>query len=317
MNRKEKTAILLLNLGGPEKQDDVEPFLYNLFSDRDIIQLGPVFLQKPIARFIAKRRAPKSKKNYALIGGGSPIARITAKQGQALEKALAPHGNFWVRMCMRYWQPNAARVVEELKENGFRHIIALPLYPHYSKATTGSSFADLARAVKKISPNIQITRINSWPEQRDYVACLAQRINKVISQFNSSDVQVVYSAHSLPKKFIDEGDPYVDELKQTIKAVEVITKHSGLLCYQSRSGPVEWLAPSTPDTLIKLSSQGCKKIVMVPLSFVSDHVETLFEIDILYKEQAAGLGMDLRSTPGLNDDPLFIESLKNIVLTNI
>ena len=159
-----------------------------------------------------------------------------------------------------------------------------------------------------------MTVIRSWPTQPSYINCLAARIQKGLARF-PEPAQVVYSAHSLPREFIEQGDPYVDEIQQTISALEKITGHQGRLCYQSRSGPVEWLEPSTPEMLKTLAGQRVKNILMVPISFVSDHIETLYEIDMLYKDQAADLGMTLESTPGLNDDPQFISGLRDLVLT--
>ena len=311
--KKHKIGVLLLNLGGPEKPEDVRPFLYNLFSDRKIIRLGPPLLQKPIASFIAWKRAPDSMANYRKIGGGSPIGKITEQQATALEKQLRDHGNFRVRPCMRYWHPRSEQVLGEMKEAGIHRVIALPLYPHYSKATTGSSLDDLKVSNSRHNLELQLSEIRSWPVHPSYISCLASRIFEGMALFKEP-VQIVYSAHSLPKKFIDEGDPYVQQIKQTIAAVERITGQAGKLCYQSRSGPVEWLEPSTPDMLKLLSGQGCTNILMVPISFVSDHIETLYEIDMLYKEQAKKLGMRLKSTLGLNDDPAFIKALKDLVL---
>lgn len=313
MTNQETIGVLLLNLGGPEKPEDVEPFLYNLFSDRQIIRLGPALLQKPIAKLIARRRAPKSSACYEKIGGGSPIRRITDQQAQALEKLLSSKGNFIVRSCMRYWHPFARETVRNLINEDIQKVVALPLYPHYSIATTGSSMTDLHKTLRK-HPSLSTREIRSWPDQPSYINCLAKRIDEGIGLFNGEQVQLVYSAHSLPKKFIDEGDPYVEEIMKTIRAVEQITELKGQLCYQSRSGPVEWLEPSTPDMLQKLAEDECKNILMVPISFVSDHVETLYEIDMLYREMAKDLGMRLESTRALNDDPEFIEGLATLVL---
>lgn len=313
MNDRKKTGILLLNLGGPEKIDDVEPFLYNLFSDRQIIRLGPGFMQKPLARMIAWRRAPKSAASYKLIGGGSPIRRITDQQARALQLFMAGRGDFIVRSCMRYWHPFSDEAVRDLINEGVNQIIALPLYPHYSIATTGSSMTDLKKTIRN-HPGMSLIEIGGWPEQPSYIQCLAKRIHEGISLFQGDQPRIVYSAHSLPKKFIDEGDPYVDDIKKTIQAVERLTGHKGHLCYQSRSGPVEWLEPSTPEMLEKLASEGCKNILMVPISFVSDHVETLYEIDMLYRDMARDMGMRLESTKGLNDDPDFIQALATLVL---
>jgi ferrochelatase len=253
-------GVVLLNLGGPERLEDVEPFLFNLFSDRMIIRLGPAFMQKTIARFISRRRAPKSAQAYAKIGGGSPLGKITADQAKALEKELSAFGNFTVSVAMRYWYPRAQETLAALQNEDVQRIIALPLYPHYSLATTGSSVADLI------------------------------------------------------EKLIQEGDPYVEHLKQTINAVEAITGMKGRLCYQSRSGPVEWLSPSPPETLEELAKEGCKNVLMVPISFVSDHVETLYEIDMLYRDMAHDLGIRLERSSSLNLEPEFINGLKELVL---
>ncbi len=312
-NKQASTAVILLNMGGPERLDDVAPFLYNLFSDREIIRLGPRLLQKPLAWFISRRRAPKSQKTYALIGGGSPLCRITLSQEAALEEALADK-QIKVVTAMRYWQPRAEEALARLNLSAVKHLIALPLYPHYSRATNGSSLNDLKRCLARLPEPPILHTINSWPTQSSYIEALSEKILSAALQFNSSPFQVVYSAHSLPVSFINEGDPYVDHIQQTIQAVEARTKLPGRLCFQSRSGPVEWLSPSTPDMLQTLAREGCRNILMVPISFVSDHVETLYEIDMLYREQAKALNMRLESSAALNTDPVFIRGLKELVL---
>ena len=316
MKTKEYIGVALLNLGGPEVLDDVESFLFNLFSDRRIIRLGPSFLQKPLARFIAWRRAPKSKIGYEHIGGGSPINRLTVLQAQLLEKELShDESAYLVRPCMRYWRPFADEVVGDFVAAGVRKIIALPLYPHYSKATTGSSFLDLREAANRGNCDLEIREIDSYPEQPDYLDALAGRVKEGLALFAGEKVDLIYSAHSLPKKFIDEGDYYVEHINRTIKALEKITGKPGRIGYQSRSGPVEWLEPSTPDMLERCAGEGCKNVLLVPISFVSDHVETLYEIDVTYRQVARELGMRLECTQGLNDDPLFISALKNLVMS--
>lgn len=312
MSEESKIGVVLLNLGGPERVEDVRPFLYNLFSDRLIIRLGPSFMQKPIAWWIAKTRAPKSQGYYRQIGGGSPLNLITAQQCGALEESLADVGAFRVVMAMRYWKPYAKEVLDDLAAQGVKRLVALTLYPHYSVATTGSSLKDLQDELAARPGCFEMVKIASWPEQKEYVRCLAQRI--IDGEPVQEGTEVVYSAHSLPVKFIHEGDPYLEHLKRTIAAVETITGVKGHLCFQSRSGPVEWLSPSTPETIEKLAQNGCKRILMVPISFVSDHVETLCEIDIQYAELAKGLGVELRRTVSLNTDPLFIQGLKALVV---
>jgi ferrochelatase len=255
--------------------------------------------------------------NYQKLGGGSPLTRITAEQAQALEQSLADDGDFIVRSCMRYWHPFADAALQEMVNVGVSQLITLPLYPHYCRATTESSFSDLRRHKEKLSLEVPLREISSWPAEPEYIDALASRVRDGLALFSSKEqeaVQLVYSAHSLPKKFIDQGDPYVEELQRTIAALEEQVGRQGRLCFQSRSGPVEWLEPSTPDMLKQLAEEGQKNILMIPIAFVSDHIETLYEIDMLYKEQAAGLGMRLESTRGLNDDPQFIQALRTLVL---
>lgn len=307
-------GVVLLNLGGPERLEDVEPFLFNLFSDRQIIHLSPFpFLQKPIARFIAKRRAPNSCKAYRLIGGGSPLRKITAHQGKILESLLSQLGDFKVDMAMRYWHPDARQTLESLGEQGITRLVALTLYPHYSKATTGSSVTDLAEVAAELPYPFEIAAIESWPDQPDYIAALVHNVRRELGRCAGTPT-LVYSAHSLPMKFIEEGDPYLNDLTRTIIAVEEQLGIRGKLCFQSRSGPVKWLSPSTPDTLVELAAKGVKEVVVMPISFVSDHVETLYEIDIQYAELAKELGMRLVRTRSLNDEPLFIKGLAKLVI---
>ena len=314
--QNEKIGVVLLNMGGPERLEDVRPFLYNIFSDREIIRLGPPFLQKPIAWYIARKRAPKSREIYRRIGGGSPITKITRQQQDALEKALSLDGDFLVTTAMRYWKPTTASAVETIRSRQIQTIVALSLYPHFSCATSGSSLKELKNHLAALK-NQQLVEIASWPDQPDYISCLAERISRGLKQFEGQDVELLYSAHSLPVSFIKQGDPYVEHLKQTIAAVEAVTGKKGRLCYQSRSGPVEWLSPSTPEMIESVASTGCRNILMVPISFVSDHAETLYEIDIQYRELAAGYNIHLEATAALNTDPQFIEGLRQLVLQSL
>ena len=312
----QKYGVILLNMGGPTCLDDVRPFLYNIFSDREIIILGPPFLQKPIAWYIAKKRAPKSMKIYETIGGKSPITEITRQQQIALMDSLRANGNFTVVTAMRYWHPTTAQALRELEQINAEKIFALSLYPHYSCATSGSSLNELKRQLLEKS-DLEVVEISSWPDHPGYISCLSERILKGLKLFNEESVELLYSAHSLPVSFINEGDPYVDHLNRTISEVEKLTGKKGTLCYQSRSGPVEWLSPSTPETIIDCASKGVKNILMVPISFVSDHVETLYEINIQYRDLAADHGIRLEPTESLNTDPEFIAVLKDLVLSSV
>lgn len=307
-------GVILLNMGGPDTLKDVRPFLFNLFSDREIIKLGPRFMQKFIAWSIARKRAPKSAATYAKIGGGSPLKSITFAQAKALEDALSEDGEFHVTVAMRYWPPYAKEALAELQSKGVEKITALTLYPHYSRATTGSSVNHLKQALKTVTSTIPVHFITSWPTQPSYIEALSGNIVKEVRKIDSEKVEIVYSAHSLPVSFIEEGDPYVEHIEHTIGEIEKLTGQKGRLCYQSRSGPVEWLSPSVPEMLNTLAQEGCKHLVVVPISFVSDHVETLYEINMQYKEEARKLGMELQSIASLNTNPTFIRGLKELVL---
>lgn len=312
--QSEKNGIILLNMGGPDTLDNVRPFLYNLFSDREIIKLGPAFLQKFLAWVISRRRAPKSKAIYARIGGRSPLKEISFQQAKALQESLTKDGDYVVTVAMRYWSPFADDAIKELLAAKVDHITALTLYPHYSKATTGSSLSHLQQSLQRLAPDIPFSSISSWPDQNCYVRALAENIEEGLRSFEDEPVEIVYSAHSLPVSFIQNGDPYVNHIERTIAKIEKITNKSGRLCYQSRSGPVEWLSPSTPEMLETLAEEGCKNILMVPISFVSDHVETLYEIGILYRDQATQRGICLKQSASLNTNPLFIQGMRELIL---
>ncbi len=311
-----RTGVVLLNMGGPEKPEDVRPFLYNIFSDREIIRLGPSFLQKPLAWYIARKRAPKSMATYGRIGGGSPITKITRAQEQALQKKLVNSGDFVVTTAMRYWYPSTREALDVMESKKVSRIVALSLYPHFSCATSGSSLNELKRHLLA-GPTLPLIEIDSWPDHPGYIGCLAEKIGQGLARFGTEPVELVYSAHSLPVSFIEEGDPYVDHLQRTISTVEKRTGKKGRVCYQSRSGPVQWLSPSTPEMIDSLAEEGCKNILMVPISFVSDHVETLVEINMQYRDYAAKHGIRLETTESFNDDDTFIETLEAIVLESL
>ena len=310
------TGVVLLNMGGPEGQEDVETFLINLFSDRDIIRLGPAFLQKPLARLIAHRRAPHSRKMYEKIGGGSPLKAISEAQAAELEKALASAGDYRVLVAMRYWQTRAEETLRELKRLHITSLIALPLYPHYSRTTTGSSLADLRRAKEKILPDIAMTEITAWADHPAYIAALTACLEEGLRQCTSGMPRLLYSAHSLPQAVIDAGDPYLDHLRRTIAALEKKTGIQGTLCFQSRGGPVRWLAPETGDVISQCARDGEKEVLVMPISFVSDHIETLYEIKILFASQAAAHGIRLIATPSLNTRADFIACLRDLTLAS-
>src|SRR6266567_649216 len=287
-----KTAVLLLQMGGPDSLDAVEPFLLNLFSDREIIRIGPAFLQPLIARFIARRRAPKVERYYERIGGKSPIRKLTEAQARALEERLGPEFRCFV--AMRYWRPSTVEALAAIKKEGISRIVALSLYPHYSRATTGSSINELKRVLAEAGAQFEVSYIDRFYDHPLYISALAGRIEEGLATFAERDkVELVFSAHSLPRSFIDQGDPYLAHIEETVRLV------------MERLGEVDY----------HLAAHGSKNLLMVPLSFVSDHIETLYEIDIQYGEEARALGIDnFRRSPSLNDAPLFIGCLADLVL---
>ena len=314
------TAVVLLNLGGPDSLDAVEPFLFNLFSDPDIFKLPLGFIfQKPFARLISRRRAPEAQEGYAAIGGRSPILKYTEAQARALQHALADEGDYSTHVCMRYWHPMADEVVAKLKQQGTENVILLPLYPQYSNTTTGSSFNDFQRACDRAHYHPRILTIEHWFEKPGYHRAIADAIRKAANSLpdpNPQNIELLFSAHGLPKKLVDRGDPYQSHIEQTYAAVcQLLGWPRHQLCYQSRVGPLEWLKPYTENVIREKGRSGCKQMLVYPIAFVSDHVETLFELGITYRELAAEQGITTyRVVPALNDDPALIEVLAGLVL---
>lgn len=310
------TAVILLNLGGPETEEQIRPFLLALFSDREIIRLP---LQPILSRLIVHFRLKKVIENYRRIGGGSPLLKITAAQAQALELELRNQGmDLPVLTAMRYTSPRSRDAIIGAMARGSKDILALPLYPHQSSATTGSSLNDLKRAVSTCAKNIEITEITSWCDHPAYLDVLAGKVRQGLVSFPSEyhdRIEVIFSAHALPQKVIDAGDPYLEEIQKTVQGVlERIGPVSHHLAFQSRSGPVKWMRPGAEEVIEDLADRGKKALLMVPVSFVSDHIETLYEIDMLYKEQALAKGIvEYRRTESLNTDPAFISALAKIV----
>ncbi|MEH1951839.1 MAG: ferrochelatase [Nostoc sp.] len=317
-----RVGVLLLNLGGPDKLEDVGPFLYNLFSDPEIIRLPFRWLQKPLAWFIATRRTRTSQENYKQIGGGSPLRRITEAQGEALKEQLGFLGqevNIYVGM--RYWHPYTEEAIAQITQDKVEHLVILPLYPQFSISTSGSSFRLLDKLWQedpKLQP-IDYTVIPSWYKQPGYLQAMAELIAQELEQFpNPDDVHVFFSAHGVPKSYVEEaGDPYQVEIEEcTALIMQTLNRpNAHTLAYQSRVGPVEWLQPYTEDALKELGAEGVKDLVVVPISFVSEHIETLQEIDIEYREVAEEAGIhNFRRVPAPNTHPVFINALAQLVI---
>lgn len=307
-----KTAIVILNLGGPDSLEAIEPFLFNLFSDRDIFKLP--FGQKLFAKMISSRRAPKVKKEYELIGGKSPINEWTEIQRKMLEdKLLSYDSNISVFTAMRYWNPITKDVAQMIKNQRFDRIVLLPLYPHYSISTTGSSFNEWDRCFN--IDNEKVFKINNYHKNLSYIKALNERIDETILRFPKevrAEVQLVFSAHGTPVSMVKSGDPYSHHILETVNKVmkERDYSHPHHLCYQSKVGPVKWLTPATDTMIEDLSKKGKKHLLIIPISFVSDHVETSFELDIEYRHVADANNIENYIVmKGLNDSKLFITSL--------
>jgi ferrochelatase len=316
----QKTAVVLFNLGGPDSLEAIEPFLYNLFRDPDIFNLP--FGQKLFAKFISSRRAPKVAEEYKLIGGKSPIGEWTEKQRSMLEAILRKDDpSFDVFTAMRYWKPLTEETVRDIANGYYDKIILLPLYPHYSIATTGSSFNEFKRQY-----NGDITKlvlINEYYLNDKYISAINQRIDETIMRFPEdirSEIQIVFSAHGTPVSFIKKGDPYSKQIKDTVEAVMKARKysHKYCLCFQSKVGPMKWLEPSTSNMIEDLALRNKKHLLIVPISFVSDHVETLFELDIEYRHVADKFEIkNYIVMQGLNDSALFVDALAVLVKEKI
>lgn len=310
-----KKAVLLLQMGGPDSIDAVEPFLLNLFSDREIIKIGPAWLQPIISRLIVKKRKAHVEDNYAMIGGKSPLRELTEDQAATLEKSLG--GDYRCFVAMRYWRPSTLEALAEIRRAGITDITALSLYPHYSRATTGSSIKELKRVLAEAKSAVNVKYIDSFYNNTGYIDALEEKIREGLALFHPlADVELLFSAHSLPQSFIDEGDPYLNHVSESVRLVMERFELPHHLSFQSRAGPVKWLEPSTDDMLKKLAESGVKNLLVIPLSFVSDHIETLHEIDIEYSKKAWELGIArFERMPSLNSSPTFIAALARMVRT--
>lgn len=316
-----RVEVLLLNLGGPEKLEDVRPFLFNLFSDPEIIRLPFPWLQRPLAWLISSSRAKKSQENYKQIGGGSPLRRITEEQAHALQTRLQQQGHdAAVYIGMRYWHPFTEEAVAQIKRDGVEKLVILPLYPHFSISTSGSSFRLLEQIWDSdaVLQTVDYTVVPSWYDRPGYLQAMAELVAQELDQFpNPEQVHVFFSAHGVPVSYVEEaGDPYQREIEECARLIMRSLNRSNpyTLAYQSRVGPVEWLRPYTDDALQELAAQGIKDIVVVPISFVSEHIETLEEIDIEYRELAEEAGIEnFHRVPALNTHPTFINDLALMV----
>lgn len=307
-----KIAIILFNLGGPDSLDAVQPFLRNLFSDPAIISL-PTWLRLPLASFIASRRTPKARGIYEKIGGGSPILGQTEAQARALEEALGPEHEWRGYVCMRYWHPMTDRVVASVRRFAPDRIVLLPLYPQYSTTTTASSFNAWKKAATFKTPTVEI---ENYPTEPGFIGASVDLVKQGLVEAGDIPKRILFSAHGLPEKVIKRGDPYQRQVEQTAAAIAAqLGQVDWSVCYQSRVGPLKWIGPSTDDEIRRAASDR-KAIVLYPLSFVSEHSETLVELDIEYRHLAEGAGVPRYvRVPTVGTHPQFIGGLANLVRT--
>lgn len=326
-SKSPKTGILMLNMGGPRTLDDVHDFLLRLFKDRDIIQLP---FQDYMGPWIAKRRTPSIQKKYEEIGGGSPIFKWTDIQGHRLCERLdtllpnsAPHKHY---IGFRYACPLAEDTLEQMEKDGVEHCVAFSQYPQYSCSTTGSSMNAIQQfyANRSAETNMKWSVIDRWCTNPFLVKCFAKNIKKELDQFpkeKQKDVFILFSAHSLPLKQNNRGDPYSAEVGATVQLVmqELGFTHPYRLVWQSKVGPLPWLSPATDDAIKGLVQRGKKNIILVPIAFTSDHIETLHELDIEYgKDIGEKIGAEcIRRCASPNDHPLFIDALVDVVSNHI
>jgi len=325
MKSQQPVAVILLQLGGPDSLESVEPFLYNLFCDPDIIDLPLAFLfRKPLARFIAGRRSPTVREYYKKIGGRSPILKLTRRQAAALEERLRERIDARVYIAMRYWHPLTEEAVGEIERGGFRRLVLLPLYPHYSKTTTGSSINEWNRVVRgRLPEEMDLDIVLDYCDHPKYIQSLVQNISVALNRVPRRErdrVVLVFSAHGTPVKLVRAGDPYQESILRTYRAV-LAQGDFGLphrLCYQSKVGPEKWLEPSLEEMIRRLAAEGVSHLITVPIAFVSDHSETLWEINMEAKRFARELGITyFDMSPALNTNPQFVEALAEVVLERL
>ncbi|TAK58889.1 MAG: ferrochelatase [Bacteroidetes bacterium] len=325
MNSDKKIAVVLFQLGGPDSLEAVEPFLYNLFCDPDIIDFPGAFLaRKPLAKFISSKRSPKVAAHYKEIGGKSPILELTIAQAKALEKELNNHCKAKVFIAMRYWHPLTEAAIMEMRKEQFSNIILLPLYPQHSTTTTGSSLNEWKRQCAALNyKNERHELIHHYHDHPLYIEAIVENINRTYSKFshlNPAEIDLLFSAHGVPVSIIKKGDLYQAHIEETVK---LVVKKGGwnsphVLCYQSKVGPAEWLKPSIQNTIHDLTMKGRKHLLVIPIAFVTEHIETLHEINIEIREEAEHLGItQFEMMPALNDSPKFISCLTDVVMKRV
>jgi len=308
-----KTAVILLNLGGPDSLDSVKPFLYNLFNDPAIINL-PTLIRTPLAKLISSRRYKEASEIYENLGGKSPLLENTELQAQELEKALGD--SYKVFIAMRYWHPRAEEVVQEVKAGDFDQIVLCPLYPQFSSTTTLSSLKEWKKLAGKYGLDIKTRSICCYYNHPTFIAAICDKILEKTKEIDTSQYRFLFAAHGLPKKIVEKGDPYQRQVEKTVDAIVArLPDHvkDYVVCYQSRVGPLEWIQPYIEDEIQRVADDN-KGLIIVPVAFVSEHSETLVELDIEYKELADELGIQsFVRIPTVDTHHHYIHGLKDFV----
>lgn len=318
----DRLAVVLMNLGGPDSLGAVRPFLKNLFSDPAIISLPSPFRQV-IAQIISRTRGPKARKIYQLMGGSSPLLKNTTAQSSLLEKQLLeslPNCDSKVFIAMRYWNPLTSETVAQVKKYDPTQIILLPLYPQFSSTTTGSSFNEWDKQAKKIGLNIPTTKIYSYADDALFIDAHVQLLQPWIKEATNHGLpRILFSAHGLPQKIVDAGDPYEAHIHQTVTAImrRLPSTIEHTICYQSKMGPLKWLEPSTEHALQE-AAKDRRSVIIVPISFVSEHVETLVELDHEYRNLAQKMGILFYGrVPTLGENAAYIQALSDLTINNL
>jgi ferrochelatase len=322
LNENSPTGVLLMTMGDPSSVSGVFPFLVRLFSDPAIIR-APWFVRYPLSLYIALKKLRTMLGRYRAIGGGSPMNDITKRQAGALEKRLAGHGSFKVYIANRYCKPDTRDAYRQIKADRVKKLVVLPLYPQFSTATTGSGFDALKGMLGRDGQAPETVYVTSFSSDTGYVAAFSAKIREALDTLpeeKRAGAQILFSAHSLPHEFVKQGDPYLDEIRNTLagtlKAVKPLFFH---LCFQSKGGGKrEWLMPETDVIIRDLALKGRDTVVIVPVSFVAENIETLYDVNIMYRKLAGEAGIrHFVRVKCLDDDPAFIDALTNIVLNKI
>lgn len=308
-------GVLFVNMGGPETTDQIKSYLYNIFSDRAIIKLPLSFLlQKPFARLLSMLRTPKVDARYKLIGGGSPLLRYDRALAKGVHESLtAEFPNLRTYVGMRYIEPSIDAQLRQAINDGCKHLVVIPMYPHYCLATTGTALNVIADFLSAHRSAVSVDVVEHWYDCSGYIALLRSRIAQALTQVDASvKSQLLFSAHSIPESIRRGGDPYVDQIDHTCQLAG--RDHDYLLSFQSATGPVKWVGPDTLATIDKLAGEGIKQLIIVPISFISDNIETLYDIDIVMQKRCHNLDMlPLIRTAMFNAEPDFIEFMAGLV----